>query len=105
MNTPIIHRDIKPETVLLNSLNDGIVAKLTDFGLSKYIEKDKGRKTILSTPINLAPEIIYGQEYDEKVDIWCIGVLLYELITGCVPFKSKDLNNLNLKINWPKEMN
>ena len=105
MNPPIIHRDIKPENVLLNSLNDGIVAKLTDFGCSKYIEKDKGRKTILSTPINLAPEIIYGQEYDEKVDIWCIGVLLYELITGCVPFKSKDLNNLNLKINWPKEMN
>ena len=52
MNPPIIHRDIKPENVLLN---DGIVAKLTDFGWSNYIEEEKERKTVCGTPIYLAP--------------------------------------------------
>ena len=107
MNPPIIHRDIKPENVLLN---DGIVAKLTDFGWSNYIEEEKERKTVCGTPIYLAPEIIKEKGHDEKVDIWCIGVLLFELMTGSVPFQGKDIeslksNILHLRINWPKEMN
>ena len=107
MNPPIIHRDIKPENVLLN---EGIVAKLTDFGWSNYIQEDKERKTVCGTPIYLAPEIIKEQGHDERVDIWCIGVLLFELITGTVPFKGNDIetlksNILHLRIAWPKEMN
>ena len=107
MNPPIIHRDIKPENVLLN---DGIVAKLTDFGWSNYIEEEKERKTVCGTPIYLAPEIIKEKGHDEKVDIWCIGVLLFELMTGTVPFQGKDIetlksNILHLRISWPKEIN
>ena len=107
MNPPIIHRDIKPENVLLN---EGIVAKLTDFGWSNYIQEDKERKTVCGTPIYLAPEIIKEQGHDERVDIWCIGVLLFELINGTVPFKGNDIetlksNILHLRIAWPKEMN
>ena len=107
MNPPIIHRDIKPENVLLN---EGIVAKLTDFGWSNYIQDDKERRTVCGTPIYLAPEIIKEQGHDERVDIWCIGVLLFELTTGSVPFKGNDIetlksNILHLKISWPKEMN
>ena len=106
MNPPIIHRDIKPENVLLN---EGIVAKLTDFGWSNYIQEDKERRTVCGTPIYLAPEIIKEKGHDEKVDIWCIGVLLFELITGNVPFQGKDIetlknNILHLRIAWPKEM-
>ena len=107
MNPPIIHRDIKPENVLLN---EGMVAKLTDFGWSNYIQEEKERKTVCGTPIYLAPEIIKEQGHDERVDIWCIGVLLFELITGTVPFRGNDIetlksNILHLKITWPKEMN
>jgi aurora kinase len=107
MNPPIIHRDIKPENVLLN---EGMVAKLTDFGWSNYIQEEKERKTVCGTPIYLAPEIIKEAGHDERVDIWCIGVLLFELITGRVPFQGKDIetlksNILHLKIAWPKEMN
>ena len=107
MNPPIIHRDIKPENVLLN---EGMVAKLTDFGWSNYIQEDKERKTVCGTPIYLAPEIIKEEGHDERVDIWCIGVLLFELITGSVPFQGNDIetlksNILHLKIAWPKEMN
>ena len=107
MNPPIIHRDIKPENVLLN---EGMIAKLTDFGWSNYIQEDKERKTVCGTPIYLAPEIIKEQGHDERVDIWCIGVLLFELTTGHVPFQGNNIetlksNILHLKIAWPKEIN
>jgi len=74
MNPPIIHRDIKPENILLN---DGLVAKLTDFGWSNYIFNGIKRTTMCGTPVYMAPEIIREQPHDEKVDIWCIGVLLF----------------------------
>ena len=106
MDPPIIHRDIKPENVLLH---EGFIAKLTDFGWSNYIQEDKERKTVCGTPIYLAPEIIKETGHDERVDIWCIGVLLFELTTGKVPFQGNDIetlktNILHLKINWPNEM-
>ena len=107
MNPIIIHRDIKPENVLLA---DNLVAKLTDFGWSNYMQEDEKRTTVCGTPIYLAPEIIKEQGHDEKVDIWCIGVLCFELITGNVPFQGNDIdtlkdNILHLKITWPKDIN
>ena len=107
MKPIIIHRDIKPENVLLA---DGLVAKLTDFGWSNYMQEDEKRQTVCGTPIYLAPEIIKEEGHDEKVDIWCIGVLLFELITGNVPFQGNDIdtlkeNILHLKIAWPKDIN
>ena len=107
MNPPIIHRDIKPENVLLT---EKLEAKLTDFGWSNYIQEDEKRTTVCGTPIYLAPEIIKEQGHDERVDIWCIGVLLFELATGGVPFPGNDIetlesNILKLKIQWPKDIN
>ena len=107
MNPPIIHRDIKPENILLN---DGLVAKLTDFGWSNYIFNGIKRTTMCGTPVYMAPEIIREQPHDEKVDIWCIGVLLFELTTGALPFQGETVealknNILNLKISWPKDIN
>jgi len=107
MNPPIIHRDIKPENILLN---DGLVAKLTDFGWSNYIFNGIKRTTLCGTPVYMAPEIIREQPHDEKVDIWCIGVLLFELTSGTLPFQGETIealknNILNLKISWPKDIN
>ena len=107
MEPPIIHRDIKPENVLLA---EGMVAKLTDFGWSNYMQEDEKRTTVCGTPIYLAPEIIKEQGHDERVDIWCIGVLLFELITANVPFQGNDIetlknNILRLKIAWPRDIN
>jgi serine/threonine protein kinase len=67
------------------------------------------RTTVCGTPIYLAPEMINNMGHDEKVDIWCIGVLLFELMTGVQPWKGNDVNTvkmniLRLKINWPKNM-
>mgnify|MGYP003571422446 FL=1 len=107
MKPPIIHRDIKPENVLLS---EGLVAKLTDFGWSNYIQEDEKRTTVCGTPIYLAPEILQEKGHDEAVDIWCIGVLLFELVTATVPFQGSDIdtlkdNILKLKITWPKDIN
>ena len=106
MDPPIIHRDIKPENVLIDKNG---TAKLTDFGWSNYVDSNEIRRTYCGTPVYLAPEMIEEIGHDEHLDIWCIGVLIFELLTGTVPFKGKDfvsLNNniLSLKIIWPKDI-
>ena len=106
MHPKIVHRDIKPENVLLDK---GMVAKLTDFGWSNYMQGDIKRTTVCGTPVYLAPEIINNQGHDEHVDIWCIGVLLFELMAGYSPWAGEDVqtvryNICRLKIRWPRDM-
>ena len=106
MNPKIVHRDIKPENVLLDK---GTVAKLTDFGWSNYMQGDMKRTTVCGTPVYLAPEIINNQGHDEHVDIWCIGVLLFELMAGFSPWQGDDVQTIRynisrLKIRWPRDM-
>ena len=106
MNPPIIHRDIKPENVVLDQ---NMKAKLTDFGWSNYMQGDMKRTTVCGTPVYLAPEIINNRGHDEKVDIWCIGVLLFELLTGVPPFQGFDVQTIKYNINrlnicWQKNM-
>lgn len=82
----VIHRDIKPENILIG-LNGEM--KLGDFGWSKHSPSSR-RQTLCGTPDYLAPEIVDGQTYDEKVDVWSLGILLYELFTGRTPFEAAD---------------
>ena len=103
MDPPIIHRDIKPENVLLKESN----IKLTDFGWSNYINfEGEQRSTFCGTPIYLAPEMIRNLGHDEHVDIWCLGVLLFELLTGIPPFIGQNQtllmqNIVKVNITWP----
>jgi aurora kinase len=104
---PIIHRDIKPENLLIGE--DGSL-KLTDFGWSNYIDYFQTRSTFCGTSLYLAPEIIKQTGHDESVDIWCIGALIFELLTGQTPFKGYTENAvyeniLKNKIDWPKDIN
>ena len=106
MNPSIIHRDIKPENLLLSDDNH---LKLTDFGGSNYYFQNKARFTTVGTRIYQSPEMLLNKGYDTRVDIWAIGVLIFELLCGYPPFKkdthSMEDNIINLRINWPIKMN
>ena len=84
----LIHRDIKPENILLDS-NFNI--KLCDFGWSCFLENDAFRTSICGTYEYMSPEIIYGKRHTNKVDVWCMGILLYEMLHGNPPFKADNL--------------
>ncbi len=84
----IIHRDLKPENVLLAP--DG-TAKLTDFGLARSVaSRMTSEGTIVGTAYYLAPEQALGQQIDNRADLYSLGVLLYELTTGLLPFTADD---------------
>lgn len=86
----ILYRDLKPENVII-SMKDSGHLKLVDFGFSKHL-RTKSEKTFTNcgTPSYLAPEIIQGNGHSFSVDVWGLGILLYELITlGQTPFNAQ----------------
>ena len=90
----VIHRDLKPENLLLTE-ND--VVKLCDFGWSKEIDLSK-RSTFCGTVEYMAPEIVDNKCYDMGIDIWSLGILLYELCHGFSPFVAKTSHEIMIKI-------
>ena len=82
-----VHRDIKPENILLDSNNN---VKLCDFGWCVNLKNNETRKTFCGTFEYMAPEIVYEENYDTSVDIWALGILLYEMLHGYSPFRAKD---------------
>jgi serine/threonine protein kinase len=110
----IVHRDLKPQNILLTS---PLQIKITDFGLARYINIDKDKyndlhntppehedlfSTYCGSPIYMSPELLNHQQYNSKSDLWSIGIILYELITGIPPFIANNLKQLTHKINTEK---
>ena len=93
----ILHRDIKAQNIKLDS--NGRI-KLLDFGIAKDSESQKLTKTggVIGTPSYIAPEQLSGQTADFQTDIWALGVLLYEMLTGIQPFENDSLMELYKKI-------
>jgi serine/threonine-protein kinase len=92
----VIHRDIKPANIML--LDSGGV-KVTDFGIAKAISSSRTRTgVILGTPNYMSPEQIMGQKIDHRSDIFSLGVLFYQLLTGELPFRGENLSNLLYQI-------
>ena len=93
----VVYRDLKAENILLDTTGH---VKLTDFGLSKKIFAPENFKTFsfCGTPDYLAPEILLGTGHDKAVDYWSFGILLYEMLSGELPFYSSCKKDLYKKI-------
>lgn len=94
----IVHRDVKPGNILLSS--DGSL-KLIDFGLAEYSDKCLPREKIVEgTPKYIAPEVAAGLKHDHRTDIYSVGMVMYGLVTGTMPFNSdSDSETLWMQIN------
>ncbi|XP_046322269.1 aurora kinase C-like [Marmota monax] len=104
-NNKVIHRDIKPENLLLGLMGE---VKIADFGWSVHAPSLR-RQTMCGTLDYLPPEIVEGRTYDEKVDLWCVGVLCYELLVGRPPFESPSQSEtqrriLKVDVTFPPSM-
>ena len=87
----ICHRDIKPENFLISFTRENRpFIKLIDFGSAQELKKKEKMRGKIGTTIYMAPEILKKLRYNEKVDMWSVGVLLFNMITGCQPFSSED---------------
>jgi len=82
----IVHRDVKPENILMCT---GGVAKLADFGWCAEVTYGGQRTTFCGTLDYLSPEMVKGEPHDHTVDVWAMGVLLYEMLVGKPPFAGK----------------
>ena len=99
----IIHRDIKPENILLDQ---NYRVKLSDFGWSNFCAPNEKRRTFCGTREYISPEMVKKLPHDHRVDIWSIGVLLFECLAGYPPFSGQTDAELfrhvtQLKIKWP----
>jgi serine/threonine-protein kinase len=93
----IVHRDLKPENVFLARTDDGAIQpKLVDFGVAKLELPQAHRITqsgaLLGSPLYMSPEQARGDDVDHRADVWALGVVLYEAITGRPPFEGKNYN-------------
>lgn len=115
----IVHRDLKPQNILL-SHNNGkhypppsqITLKIADFGFARFLHGGVMAATLCGSPMYMAPEVIMSLQYDAKADLWSLGTIVYQCLTGKAPFqaqtpnelKSYYENNMELTPKLPKDI-
>jgi serine/threonine-protein kinase len=105
----VVHRDLKPQNIMIDEGGD---AKIMDFGIARSVEAPGVTQTgvMIGTPDYISPEQAEGEEADQRADIYSFGVILYEMVTGSVPFKGDTALSVALKhksklAQEPKQLN
>jgi serine/threonine protein kinase len=88
----VVHRDIKPENIMILSNGD---LKITDFGIAKLLDAAQTQSgVVLGTPNYMSPEQLIGQKVDGRSDLFSLGVVVYEVLTGVRPFQAKNISEM-----------
>ncbi|XP_077418145.1 serine/threonine-protein kinase ULK1a isoform X2 [Vanacampus margaritifer] len=98
----ILHRDLKPQNILLchprgkrsSSINTSV--KIADFGFARYLQTNTMAATLCGSPMYMAPEVIMSHSYDAKADLWSLGTIIYQCLTGKAPFYANTPQELRL---------
>lgn len=98
----IIHRDLKPENILIHREAQEITYKICDFNISRFAEKGYLTASNQGSPLYMAPEQFYDR-YDQRADLYALGVILYELLSGRTPFEGVYMTLMRAHINETPE--
>ncbi|CAG5099486.1 Similar to ulk3: Serine/threonine-protein kinase ULK3 (Xenopus laevis) [Cotesia congregata] len=93
----VCHMDLKPQNLLLIR-KPTLRLKVGDFGFAQYLSTDEHKFAIRGSPLYMAPEILLRREYDARVDLWSVGVIMYECLFGKAPYSSNTFEELAEKI-------
>ena len=95
----ISHRDLKLENLMCqNDKMDDLNVKLTDFGFATFFDPKLKMHLSLGSPLYMAPELVMESDYDQRVDVWSLGCLLYILLSGSPPFSGKTKEEISHSI-------
>ncbi|URD72303.1 hypothetical protein MUK42_08642 [Musa troglodytarum] len=86
----VIHRDLKPQNLLLSTYDENAILKIADFGFARSLSPSTLADTLCGTPLYMAPEVMGLKKYDGKADLWSVGVIFYQLVTGKTPFTANN---------------
>ncbi len=100
----IVHRDIKPDNIFLHRAPEGEIVKVVDFGIAKLVEEDPGGEYqhltatggIVGTPVYMAPERWGNRPYDGRSDVYSLGIMVFQMLTGKLPFVAESNSMVNL---------
>lgn len=106
----IVHRDLKPQNILIDFTVDKNIAtskdirlKIADFGFARFLQDGAMAATLCGSPLYMAPEVIMSNHYDKKADLWSIGTIAYQCLTGKAPFTADSPQAL--KLFYEKHLN
>jgi len=105
----LVHRDLKPQNLLLTEASDNGTLKIGDFGFARQLGPSKLAETLCGSPLYMAPEILALKRYDAKADLWSAGTVLFEMVAGRPPYSGRDhrdlLRNIRRKaLRLPKDV-